>query len=99
MDILKTLSNITSDVCNKYVGNFLCDNTINNIITDLNNVIFPDNFAEFENITTKEDISILLIRFCIKYKGKQYDVSEFENIYLRHQRKEKLKYINKIRYI
>jgi hypothetical protein len=96
--MLKTLSDITSDVCSKYVGNSLRNDTINNIITDLNNNIFPDNFAEFENISTLEDLSILFIRFCIKYKGKQYDISEFEKIYLRHIRDIKLKKINNVRY-
>lgn len=96
--MLKTFSNTISDICNKYVGYSLRDNTINKIITELNINIFPDNFAEFENISTLEDIDMLLIRFCIKYKGKQYDILGFENIYLRHQRKEKLKKINKVRY-
>lgn len=95
--MLKTLSNIVSIICNNYVGCSFQDNTINKIITELNTNIFPDNFAEFENISTLEDIDMLLIRFCIKYKGKQYDITEFENVYLRHQRKEKLKNINKIR--
>lgn len=89
---------MVSDVCNKYIGDSFQDDTINKIITDLNNVIFPDKFAEFENISTFEDIDKLLIRFCIKYKGKQYEPTNFEIIYLRHQRKEKLKNINKIRY-
>lgn len=86
--------NAIYDICNKYIGNYLCDNTINDIIIDLNNKIFSDNFAEFENISTLEDYDKLSIRFCIKYKGNQYDIAEFENIYLKHQRKEKLKNVN-----
>jgi hypothetical protein len=97
-NILKTLSDVTSDVCSKYVGNSLREDTINKIITDLNNVIFPDNFAEFENIFTSEDIYKSFIKFCIKYKGKQYDISEFEHIYLRHIRNIKLKRIKNVRY-
>lgn len=96
--MLKTFSNTVSDICNKYIGCALHDDTINKIITDLNNIVFPDNFAEFENKSTPEDIDKLCIILCIKYKGQQYDILGFENIYLRHQRKEKLKKINKVRY-
>jgi len=65
-----------------------------NIVVFLNNKFFPDNIAEFVDITTDLDIDMNSICVSVKYKNNEYKLSEFDNYYKRIERAQKLRRIN-----
>ena len=65
-----------------------------NIVVFLNNKFFPDNIAEFVDITTDLDIYMNSICVSVKYKNNEYKLSEFDNYYKRIERTQKLRRIN-----
>ncbi len=65
-----------------------------NIVNFLNNKFFPDNIAEFIDVTTDLDIDMNSIGVEVKYKNIQYNLTEFDRYYKRIERIQKLNKIS-----
>lgn len=66
------------------------------IVDNLNRVFFSDGIATFVDKTSDEDVYNGSISIMIEYKGKLYNLLEFEDMYLKLNRKRKLLKLNKI---
>jgi len=87
--------NIANFVINNFLFQMNSQTNRNRIIFDLNRIFFPDNIAEFVDVSSAEDIHRGQISIMILYKGVMYNILAFEEKYLKIERMRKL---NKLKY-
>ena len=90
---MKFKNSVEKEILNNYTWAMINPGNRRNIVNFLNNNFFPDNIAEFIDVTGDLDIDMNSIGLEVKYKKISYKLSEFDNHY---KMIERLKKLNKI---
>lgn len=93
---MKTIQDKISEIFDKYIGQINTPLIRKKIFEELNFEIFSKINAKIIDLRP-DNLDGIIYSQILYNNNKIYDLNEFENIYLRAIRKEKLKKINKVR--